>query len=260
MRRAFSAARAASTWATTRAGISSNGAEKDCAARESASKSARARRTARPPQRNSTRDGLANLLGFAEEQGADLAGGADVGAAAGAAVEPVDGDDAQRAFALGGFAQSLGFGGVLKANGHGPVLVDDFVGAALGFENGAGVDGGAFDVDGRAFRAEVKADGSKSEQLFEDGGEEVLAGVLLHVVEAAVPVDGAIDGAGVERRGEAVRDAVVLVDDVEDRDAADRAGVERLAAGGRDRRRCGRGRRCGRRRSGRRCGRVNSRR
>ena len=39
--------------------------------------------------------------------------------------------------------------------------------------------------------AEVKADGSGAEQPVERGRQHVLAGVLLHVIEAALPVDHA---------------------------------------------------------------------
>ncbi len=121
-------------------------------------------------------------------------------------------------------------------NGDGTVLVDDFVDAALGLLERAGIHGAAFHIDGGAFRAHVEAHGLEVEQLFEDGGEQVLAGVLLHVVEAAAPVDDAGGGAGGDQgiggRGEVVGDAIALIDDVEDGDAAEGAGVEGLAAGG----------------------------
>ena len=55
MRRAFSPAFAASSCAATIGATSSTGAEKSCAILLSASKSARARPTARPPHTNSTR-------------------------------------------------------------------------------------------------------------------------------------------------------------------------------------------------------------
>jgi hypothetical protein len=60
----------------------------------------------------------------------------------------------------------------------------------------------------------------------------MLAGVLLHVIEAARPVDLAADDvARVQRAGHDVRDrAVVTIDDIGDRRTADRSGVERLSA------------------------------
>jgi len=54
----------------------------------------------------------------------------------------------------------------------------------------------AFDINGGAFCAQVKTDGLEMEQLFEYGGEQARAGVLLHVAEAAGPIDGAFDGRG----------------------------------------------------------------
>ena len=60
----------------------------------------------------------------------------------------------------------------------------------------------------------------------------MLAGVLLHVIEAAGPVDLSLDLGGRKRRFEDVRDAVVFIHDVADRDASERAHIERLSAGG----------------------------
>jgi hypothetical protein len=58
--------------------------------------------------------------------------------------------------------------------------------------------------------------------------------VLLHVIEASLPVDlasnGVANGVTGERCGEDVRDALILVDDVGDSGAAQRAQVEGLAA------------------------------
>ena len=62
----------------------------------------------------------------------------------------------------------------------------------------------------------------------------MLTGVLLHVIEPAGPVDDAVHRVVRERRVQHVQDvAVLLVDDVDDAGAAQRAGVERLPAGGR---------------------------
>ena len=155
-----------------------------------------------------------------------------MGAATGAAVEAGDGDDAEVAFAGGRFAEALHFGGVLELDGDRPVLEDDLVGAALGVEDRAWFDGQRLRDRWWSFGAEVKADGFQAEELLEDGGEQVLAGVLLHVVEAAGPVEGAVDGPVWSGSGEAVRDAVVLVDDFDNGDAGDGAGIEGLAAGG----------------------------
>src|SRR3954449_11690759 len=104
---------------------------------------------------------LPDLLRFPQQHDPDLARRADVRAAAGATVEAFDRDDPQRALAVRGLAEALRLGGVFEADGDGPVLVDDLVGAPLDGGEDVGVDGHAFDVDSRALGAEVEADGPK---------------------------------------------------------------------------------------------------
>jgi hypothetical protein len=60
-----------------------------------------------------------------------------------------------------------------------------------------------------------------------------LPGVLLHMVEAARPIDAAFDSAGGEFAVDDVRDFVAVVADIEDAGIAETAEVVRLAAGGR---------------------------
>ena len=86
-------------------GTSSGVDEKTCATCDRASKSARARRMARMPQRNSRRALPRIFSSLAQQHRADLAGRADMRAAAGAAIEMLDADDAQGAGALARFAQ-----------------------------------------------------------------------------------------------------------------------------------------------------------
>ena len=110
---------------------------------------------------------------------------------------------------------------------------DDLVGAALRLLGASrGSTRAAFEIDGGALRAQVEADGVEVEQLLEDRGQQVLAGVLLHVIEAAGPIDGALDRLARQGRGKAVGDAIVLVHHIDHRDAADGAGIEGLPAGG----------------------------
>ncbi len=125
-----------------------------------------------------------------------------MGSAAGAAVQALDGDDAQGAFARRRACAARALPRRFRIDRHGPVFADDFVGAALGFASVRGVHGAAFQIDGGAFGAQVEADGAQAEALLEDRREQVLAGVLLHVVEAAGPIDGAIDRAGFDGRRE----------------------------------------------------------
>jgi len=49
-------------------------------------------------------------------------------------------------------------------------------------------------IDCGSFSAEVKGNGLEIEELDERGGKQVLAGVLLHVVDAARPIDLPVHG------------------------------------------------------------------
>ena len=190
----------------------------------------------------------ADFFGSAQEEGADLAGGAEVGSAAGIAVDAGNFDDANVAGALGQLAEvaggehGFGFGAGDAARGDAAVLGDDLVDEVLDVFEAMG-DGAAGEVDGGDGFAEVEGDGGRVELAEEDGGEEVLAGVLLHVVEAAGPVDVALDfGAEGERLADVVPDLAVLVffDGVDGNvegcarggDGAEQAGVIGLAAAG----------------------------
>ena len=79
----------------------------------------------------------------------------------------------------------------------------------------------------------MKALGPDAEQRVESRGQHVLARVLLHVVEPARPVDHAADRRPVvERRVQDMEETVfVVVDHLRYRNPAERAGIERLAAG-----------------------------
>ena len=57
------------------------------------------------------------------------------------------------------------------------------------------------EVDGRRHGAHVETERRNLEQVDEHGREQMLAGVLLHVVEAARPVDRALRGPRAELRG-----------------------------------------------------------
>ena len=169
---------------------------------------------------------------------ADPASAPDVSPATGRQIESLDVDQPERPAARRLLAQGQPrrFLRVREADGHRPILPND----AVRF----GLRGGdlrrrhlAREVDRRHFPAEVKADGADAEQLVEGGRENVLAGVLLHVVEPALPVDGAmhhLSGFGVQGSGfDHMRDrSVLFVDDIDDAQRGEAAGVEGLAAGG----------------------------
>src|ERR1039458_8340917 len=83
---------------------------------------------------------------------------------------------------------------------------------------GNSVFGDAGKVDGRDRFSEVEGDGGGVQLTQKSGGEQVLAGVLLHVVEAALPVDVAFDfGADGEGFADKVPDltAVVFLDGID---------------------------------------------
>ena len=147
-----------------------------------------------------------------------LSGGGGVGAAAGADVRARDGHDAHLPgdlfFAAVGQRRQLFGGGVGDEHRH--ILPDDAVGGKLCLPQALGGDGDA-GVHPHGVGADVEAHVLRPEHLVQDAGEDVLAGVLLHLVEAPLPVDGAGDGGtGLCRLGQGIHpvpdDAVRLVD------------------------------------------------
>ncbi len=153
-----------------------------------------------------------------------------MGAAAGAAVEPFDLDDAQETFPVGGAAQALRGRSVFKTDRDRAILEHDLVGAPLSLAKLLGRECGYVQVDRRRLAAQVEADRLGAEQGDEHGREQVLAAVLLHVVESPGPVDEALDFIHGHRRGQAVTDLLALVDDVDHGNALNPARVVRLSA------------------------------
>jgi hypothetical protein len=130
--------------------------------------------------------------------------------------------------------------GVLERHGHRPVLGHQRVRPRLGLQQPLARHPLGAQVERRHVGAEVHAQRLVPEQVGEDGREEVLAGVLLHVVEPPRGVDRArhrVADRRRQRRGQQVGDAVVLVHHVDDRHAAQGAEVVRLATRGRVERR-----------------------
>ena len=112
------------------------------------------------------------------------------------------------------------------------VLPDDPVGLPLGARDLVGGDL-AREIDCGRSRAEVEADGSDLEHAVERRRQHVLARVLLHVLEAARPVDPPCTARRDLAFDHCTMLAVVFVDDLDDAGGAERAGIERLAARGR---------------------------
>jgi len=159
-----------------------------------------------------------------------------VGAAAGRQVEPFDVDQSQRSAARRFLAQRQrrGFFGRHEADRHRTV----FPHHAVGFGFGGGELGRrqlAFQVDGGRVRAQVEAQRPRAAHAQNRRGQHVLSGVLLHVIEAAGPIDLAVDVLAwcQTRLLDDVSDpAVFLIEHIDDPQAAQCPGVERLTAGG----------------------------
>ena len=147
-----------------------------------------------------------------------LPGGGGVGAAAGADVGSGDGHDPHLPGDL--LFAPIGQRGKLFGRGigddHRHILPDDPVGGKFRLPQPLGGDGNA-GVHPDGLGADVEADVLRAEHRMQDAGEDVLAGVLLHLVEPRFPVDRA--GHGRADRGSfgqgvygVPEDAVVLVD------------------------------------------------
>ena len=78
-------------------------------------------------------------------------------------------------------------------NGDGAVFGDDLVGDPLDALETVVSDGTGGEIDGGDGLAEMEGDGRGFEFAREDGRKQMLSGVLLDVVEAAGPVDRAVN-------------------------------------------------------------------
>ena len=134
---------------------------------------------------------LLHPLDFPDGNRADLAGGTHMGATAGAPIEIPNRDDPERALAVRSLPEPRCRRRLLEGHLHGPVLGDGRVGARLGLHDLRVAQACGVEIERRALPAEMHAHGRVSEALGDHRGEQVLAGVLLHVVEAACPVDRA---------------------------------------------------------------------
>src|SRR5439155_27113833 len=163
-----------------------------------------------------------------------LAGAPRVGAAAGRDVPVRDLDDADRARHLGRLAErepprALRVGPVPLDR---PVLPHHAVRLALERLDLAPSRLAPGDLDAGALLPEMGRERGSAEHPLERGGEDVLAGVLLHVVEAPRPLDLGVElGPRSARRLDDVPDPSVLPGlDVGHRAVAERAAVRLLAA------------------------------
>ena len=105
-----------------------------------------------------------DAIQLAQKDSTNLAGGSNVRSAAGAAVQVLDRNDADLALALGRLAQPEILGGMLETDGHGPILKDDCIGAALGLSKLVGFQR-AININRAGFRAQMKTDGCRAEHF-----------------------------------------------------------------------------------------------
>ena len=174
---------------------------------------------------------LSHPFQLAEQDGPDLAGRADVGAAARAPVQTLDAHDAQRPRPVRPLPKGGGCGGLLEAQRHRPVLRHHRIGAGLGGHDLLGREGGDVEVQRGGVLSEMHAHGAGAVEVLQHRREKVLPGVLLHVIEAPRPVHFAAHPAIAQRGGQEVRDPLALVHHVQDLGAAQPPRVVRLAAG-----------------------------
>lgn len=170
----------------------------------------------------------------ADEYHADLAEAFDVGATAWLKISGVNFDGAKNALTIDIFANaelSQLVGGAV-AHGDRAVFEDGFVGGALGSLKNFGRWLWAAEIDGAKFGAQMEGNGGKAEAFLKHCGEEMLSGVLLHMIESAGPLDATFDWAGGEFLVDDVDDVVALIADVEDVGFSEEADIVRLAAGG----------------------------
>ncbi|MEQ1932526.1 MAG: hypothetical protein ABL962_01415 [Fimbriimonadaceae bacterium] len=130
-----------------------------------------------------------DLFDTANQNRTNLRGRAHVRSATGAAVKAINRHYTQRPGSLRGFAQTHHYVGVFEGYGHRPRVAHNLGTPLFCLLQAAGLNRRDFNVDGRYFRSHVKTNRGNLEQLFEHGGEQMLPGVLLHVIEAALPID-----------------------------------------------------------------------
>src|SRR5271170_2612443 len=146
-------------------------------------------------------------------------------------VGALDLDGAEDTLAVNLLANACGrqlFGGA-EAHGDDAILEDQFIRAALSFVQVSRNDRGRIEVDCADFAAKMERHRLKPEQLDKNGGEQMLAGMLLHVIEPARPVDLAAHRAVRHGGGGVMHYAVIFrICDLDYRDSRERPEIVRL--------------------------------
>src|SRR6202035_1401599 len=121
---------------------------------------------------------------------------------------------------------------MLEPDGDRPIFEDNLVGTAFGFAKLLRFQRPG-DINGAGFRPEMKTNRGGVEHFDQYGRKQVLAGVLLHVIDAAAPIDAAVHFDVNQRIAQNMRDTIPLVNYFDDLRSTELSGIERLAAGSR---------------------------
>jgi peptide-methionine (R)-S-oxide reductase len=169
-------------------------------------------------------------LNFPNENEADLPSGTNMSSPARAPIQVPDVHNAEAALPAGRFSESFRGACVLELNSDWSILGDHLVGPQFHLRDFSSGQGTASEVDSPSLLPEVNAQRGSPQQLRNDGRQEVLTGMLLHVVEAPGPIDSAAHPLIKQRPAQQVSDTVPLVDDIDDSEAAQFARVEWLTS------------------------------
>src|SRR4026209_2285560 len=134
-------------------------------------------------------DTLSHPLHLTDQNGADLSGSADVGPPARAPVAAVEGADSEGPLSTGRPAELSRRGRLLESHLDRPVLGHDLVGSLFGTGDLLLREGAAIQLQSRALTPKMNPDRLVAGKFGQYRREEVLSGMLLHMVEAAAPVD-----------------------------------------------------------------------
>ncbi len=154
----------------------------------------------------------------------------DVRSAAGDHVQVFHANHAQSAFAGRRHAQIGLLVRIAVFDGDRAVLGNHLVGAQFDSLDVFGTERSGGDVDSGCVFTEMKTDGGHAAALDGDGGKQMLAAVLLHVIEAPHPIHAALNIFGEHWLGQGVNNALPLVlFNAHDRHAVDGSQIVRLA-------------------------------
>ena len=127
--------------------------------------------------------------GHTNLNGTDFSSGTKVRATASTTVVRLDFDDPKKSGARTRFSESGCVVGAPVRNADGSSFGDQAIGAPFHLVDDRIVQLGGGNFNRRGVLPHVEAQGFPSEELYEDGREEMLSGMLLHVIVPPVPVD-----------------------------------------------------------------------